>query len=184
MKKSFTGKCKICGKRTDLTFEHVPPEKAFNSEPVFEYPVEEAIKTITGTDGRMPWDFSGLKGRINQRGGGAYYLCSECNNNTGSWYIAEYVRLTKIIDNIIKDKVLVPKEEYGLLIDRFYPLRVFKAIMMMFCDINFDCFGDEQLRRYILNKESKEINLDKYSVYTYLVGRGMRREASYAVSIQ
>jgi hypothetical protein len=33
------------------------------------------LKTVTGQNGRKPWDFDGLYGKINQKGEGGYYLC-------------------------------------------------------------------------------------------------------------
>lgn len=116
------GKCRLCGKEENLTFEHVPPQTAFNSFPVKMYSFDEAIQVLTGA--------------------GGYYLCRQCNNNTGAWYISEYVKLTQIIHSVIVDNKLEPGNKYSFEILSIYPLRLFKAIMTMFCDINNDCFGD------------------------------------------
>ena len=62
------GKCKLCGELKALTFEHVPPKRAFNSVPVMYYSFDEAIKAMAGENGRMPWDFTGLKGEKQQNG--------------------------------------------------------------------------------------------------------------------
>lgn len=174
------GKCNLCGKETSLTFEHVPPENSFNSFAVKEYPFEESIKMMTGADGRKPWDFSGLRGKINQRGGGGYYLCESCNSNTGSWYISEYVQLTNVLHSIIQEEAFEPGNRYAFQVKQLYPLRVFKAIMTMFCDINNECFGDERLREYLLDKESMDFDFQRYSVYMYLVSPQMRRVSSLA----
>ena len=172
---SHIGKCKLCGKEENLTFEHVPPKTAFNSFPVKMYSFDEAIQVLNGAAGRKPWDFDGLYGKINQRGSGDYYLCHQCNNTTGAWYMSEYVKLSKIIHNMIIDKNLRPGNKYSFKILSIYPLRLFKAIMTMFCDINNDCFGDEQLRTYLLEKESTSLDLNKYKVYLTLVTPQMRR---------
>ena len=37
MGKEIFGNCKLCGKYKKLTFEHVPPEKAFNSSAVKKF---------------------------------------------------------------------------------------------------------------------------------------------------
>ena len=73
--------CRICRRRAaQLTFEHVPPRRAFNNERTRVY----------GLEGWLQRDDEGLTGgRIEQRGAGDYTLCAECNNNTGSWYAAE-----------------------------------------------------------------------------------------------
>ena len=90
------GRCKLCGKETKLTFEHVPPEKAFNSFTVKKYSFEEAIKILSGT--REPNE---LKGKLQQKGSGDYYLCQQCNNCTGSWYMAEYTKFTNTMRNLL-----------------------------------------------------------------------------------
>lgn len=84
MKKKQYGKCKLCGNFTKLTFEHVPPKSAFNDTPVKIVSGEDAISTLG--DDRLPWDFSDLHGRTQQRGKGGYYLCKSCNSITGAWY--------------------------------------------------------------------------------------------------
>jgi len=182
MTKTTEGICKLCGKHKKLTFEHIPPEGAFNDVAVKVYPFEEAVKLYAGLDGRLPWDFSGLKwDRIQQRGGGDFFLCSECNNNTGSWYISEYTKLANIMHDIIESLQPKPGDQLAITLKDIYPQRIFKAIMTMFCDINNGCFGDEQLREYILNREATAFNTSKYSVFLYLVDRNMRRTQDLCV---
>ncbi len=175
MAKNIEGVCALCGKHKKLTFEHVPPESVFNDFTVKVYPFEETVKMYTGSDGRMPWDFEGLKGKLNQRGGGDFVLCSECNNNTGSWYISEYVTFANIMHNVIVDTKPAPGDHLAITLEQLYPQRIFKAILTMFCDINRGCFGDDQLRDYILNRDSVDINLSKYLIYMYLIDGHMRR---------
>lgn len=43
MKKQY-GKCVICGKDADLTFEHIPPRAAFNKDSVKTYTVDELFR--------------------------------------------------------------------------------------------------------------------------------------------
>lgn len=177
-------KCRLCGKHLKLTYEHVPPEKAFNSHAVREYSQEEAKKIMSMENGRMPWDYEGLNYKINQRGAGDFYLCPQCNNNTGSWYINDYVNFTKIINAILQhiEKNHYHQQKHRFQIKQIYPLRIFKAIMTMFCDINYDCFGDEKLRNFLLNKESNELDTDKYKLYMYLTkGPTIRRISSTAM---
>lgn len=181
MAKNNIGKCKLCGKTTILTFEHVPPNKAFNFQTVTSYSVEDFFVLLSGKDGRMPWDFSDLKGTFKQKGAGDYYLCNECNNNTGSWYMADYVDLTKILSNMIANESLEIRKRYHCAINKIKPLNIYKAIMTMFCDINCECFGDEQLRNFVLNKESTNLDLNKYSIYIYLVDPNMQRRIGLTV---
>lgn len=169
------GICKLCGKKKLLTYEHVPPQNAFNSYSVKEYSAETTLDMFTGKNNRMPWDFSGLPSMTNQRGEGGYYLCSECNNNTGAWYISEYVNLAKTFHNIIVQNNLKVGDLCSFHLNGIYPLRIIKAIMTMHCDINENCLGDERIREFLMNRESTDFNSEEYSVYIYMVSPNMRR---------
>lgn len=168
-KKYKFGRCKLCGKETKLTFEHVPPEKAFNSFTVKKYSFEETIKILSGT--REPNE---LKGKLQQRGSGDYYLCQQCNNSTGSWYMADYIKFVNTMKNLIL-QFDANSKACSFKIENFYPLKIFKAIMTMFCDINHECMGDPSLRDFLLNKDSTAFNHEKYSVYIYLTKSSIRR---------
>lgn len=175
MKKTVEGICKLCGQKKKLTYEHVPPESAFNSVSVKEFPPEATVDMMTGAGGRKPWDFSGLKGKVNQRGGGGYYLCSDCNNNTGSWYISEYVKLANTFHYIITTNEMELGNTCSFHLKDVFPLRILKAIMTMYCDINNGCMGDDQLREFLLDKESRNFDSEKYKLYIYMASQGMRR---------
>lgn len=174
-KQTHEGICRLCGKQKNLTFEHVPPEKAFNNVKVTRLSPDESLPFLTGANGRKPWDTSGLKGAQQQRGMGDYYLCSECNNNTGSWYMSEYTKFANVMNEFIQTHKPLHKASYILELENIHPLRLFKAIMVMFCDLNHDCFKDEELRNFLLNKESNRFNHQKYSVYMYLANSDQKR---------
>lgn len=169
------GKCKICGRTKELTAEHIPPKHAFNSSNVVVLPFDEVIKIITGSNGRMPWETKGLKGTTQQGGHKKYCLCRECNNNTGSWYMRSYTELAHTMHAMIKQEGLSVGNLYSFVIKGFYPLRVYKAMLTMICDLNNDCFGDDELRKFLMNKESQNIDTSKYSLYMYLVSTQMPR---------
>lgn len=169
------GNCKLCGQFKELTFEHVPPKKAFNSTAVKVFPFDEVIKLYTCTDGRMPWDVSGLKGKIQQKGGGGYYLCREFNNNTGSWYIEEYIRFVRTIHEMIVSNNFEINNAYSFKILKMNPLRILKSVMTMFCDINDNCLGDDSLRQFLLQKENQNFDVNKYSVHMYFASPNMSR---------
>lgn len=82
-RKKKPGMCRICGKKGDLSFEHVPPQSAFNKTTVIEYTLE------SWTTKRK------VKGKQRQGGVGEHTLCEQCNNDTGSWYADEYVKWAK-----------------------------------------------------------------------------------------
>ena len=75
------GPCHLCGVHTRLSFEHVPPEAAFNRYPIVRATREQILS---------PDEFSGEGGIVEPRGSGAYTLCERCNSFTGGCYGAEY----------------------------------------------------------------------------------------------
>ena len=95
MSRIIKEKCRLCGEIKPLTFEHVPPKSAFNNR---------SVKLITGHElfkeeyeNRLPWEDEGLYGKIQQKGRGGDYLCQECNNNVGSWYVPGYLKFIQIV---------------------------------------------------------------------------------------
>ena len=178
------GNCRLCGSFKSLTFEHVPPKQALNSSAVMILPYKEVIKMITGEDGRLPWNASGLKGQVQQKGSGGYYLCQDCNNATGGWYMREYSSFVRTLHVMIRQEDFNVGNRYSFIVQNTYPLRLFKAIMTMFCDINNNCFGDEKLRKYLLTKEATEIDCKKYTIYAYLLTPEMRRITGLAANVR
>ena len=169
MKNKVYGNCKLCGEYKELSFEHVPPQRAFNSSTVKIFDSDEILKLMAGVDNRMPWDFGGLKGSLKQGGSGDYYLCRKCNNDTGSWYMKEYVDFTHKLYNVLAQcKNFSNRTPLTFTLHNIYPLRIFKAIMVMFCDLNNNCFNNEDISSFLLNKESKEFDSKKYSLLIYL----------------
>lgn len=169
------GTCKLCGQFKKLTEEHIPPKNAFNSSDAVVLPFDEVIKVMTEDEGRMPWDIKGLNGRIQQGGHKQYCLCQECNNNTGAWYVRAYTDFVKTIHTMIQKEGLTVGNTYRFVIKNMYPLRIYKAMLTMICDLNNDCLGDKQLRQFLLNKEEKNIDTSKYSLYMYMVSTQMQR---------
>ena len=64
------------------------------------------------------------------------------------------------------------------------PLAIFKQIMTMFCIINNGCFGDDELRRFLLEKDNKTFNKKKYRVFMYLNNGNVERENGLTVIIR
>ena len=161
------GNCKLCGEYRHLTFEHVPPKSSFNNTRVHVVKGNDALQSMT--DGRAPWDLSGIHYRNQQKGKGGYYLCEDCNNKTGSWYANEYVRFIQSIWNKICSEDLSQTNVIEFNFDGFYPLKLFKEMMVMFCDINY--FDDSNLRNYLLSQASVSFDDSKYKVFLYLVSK-------------
>ena len=47
--------------------------------------------------------------------------------------------------------------------------------MTLICDINNDCLGDKKLRQFLMDREDKNIDTSKYSLYMYFVSTQMPR---------
>jgi hypothetical protein len=177
--KSILGECRICGEVTKLTFEHVPPESAFNKKGLKIISTNELIKTITEPN-REPWNFEGLKYRQQQKGSGGYYLCESCNSKTGKWYVPFYLDFLYGFRSVLKLPELKAEEILQVSAKSFRPLAVFKQIMTMFCDINHFCPSDEKLKAFLLDKNCTEFDCNKYRIFMYVFAGGIQRIHSIA----
>ena len=76
-----TSQCHLCGKHGELSYEHVPPQSAFNDRRIWVARGEQLF------EGRQP---DQLKREQLQGGAGDYTLCIKCNNDTAR-YARAYV---------------------------------------------------------------------------------------------
>jgi len=142
-RRSKRGPCRICGVEALLSFEHVPPKKAFNDRSVWRHSFDEAVRV--GLDPPR-------KGKQQQQGGaGAYTLCEKCNNDTGSWYADDFSNWCQSSMSVLekgRGSKLLPVRVHG-----GFPLRIVKQILTMFCSVNPAGWVDAHpaLRRYLLN---------------------------------
>lgn len=157
--KKVFGKCAICGKEENMSFEHLPPQS-------------------TGNKGRLELiDFVSLIninqkkiGKILQNGVGYYSLCESCNSFTGSLYGNAYTYWVNQIDFLNKNENL----EKGILKETpisFYPLRGLKQVVSMFLSLNGGIIEEDiskQFKEFLLEKENQ--NLPKnFHFYFYVV---------------
>ena len=92
MAKKYYGQCCICGRESELTFEHIPPRAAFNQFALKQYDF---------------WNYllhSNTRYIPSQRGAGKYSLCASCNNLTGEWYGS--------VVNYLYEEIKITKEEH------------------------------------------------------------------------
>ncbi|MGA1870589.1 MAG: hypothetical protein ACMUJM_18800 [bacterium] len=146
-RKKVVGTCHICGTNGQLSYEHVPPEKAFNNRKLVKVGIEKMF-SITSTS--LP------KGKFSQKGMGAYTLCPQCNNNTGSWYANKFIDwCNQCMEILIKTKS-APSLIY---IQYMYPLEILKQIAAMFFSCERDRFHlfNQDLVRFVLNKHQREL---------------------------
>jgi len=178
-KKKVFGTCRLCGKDGELSFEHVPPQSAFNRATVIEYALESWVTKRE------------VKGRQRQGGIGEHTLCEQCNNDTGSWYAAEYVRWAKTAFDILsfirrgrnrfagKDKVVVT-------LKNVYPLRFLKQVITCLVSVAGVSPGAEfaqnhpQLAEFILDRYQIDLP-PNYSVYLGLYQSSILRRSPLSV---
>lgn len=136
------GDCAICDTRGELSFEHVPPEAAFNSTSVRVVRGEAVLDLKLG-------EISA--GSIQQRGAGDYTLCVTCNNNTGSWYGTSFAEWCAAGMDVLR---ATGGEPACIHIKRGYPLRIIKQIVALFCSIQGVDFvrAFPEVKAFLLNK--------------------------------
>lgn len=160
-RKKVFGNCHICGTHTQLSFEHVPPKAAFNDCPVVGKHILELIN-------KNPDEYAAGKGHISQRGAGAYTLCKQCNNDTGTWYGEAFANFAHQSLNTLEYAKGKPLLHYPF---RIYPLRVIKQIITMFFSVNNDQFrcNHPDLVKFVLDKKKHHLDPDiRISVYLTL----------------
>jgi len=145
--KENIGLCRLCGLNKKLTFEHIPPKKAFNSEPLFVQKYEHLFD-------RMSYVY-GKKGMSN-RGNGGYTLCKKCNNNTGGDYAKDFIEFVFQGMEILKfERKPMEIVSFDL---KIKPLNVIKQILTMFlsADSSMTVLNIPKMKEFILNKKSKD----------------------------
>jgi 5-methylcytosine-specific restriction endonuclease McrA len=158
MREKVMGTCHLCGECGELSFEHSPPRKAFNNNPLLF--------------GEMEWirsggDIEAPKVRKGRRGAGAYTLCKRCNNNTGAWYGESYVSLARQGMEYLRS---VRSASFVHLPFHIHPLRVMKQVACMFMSANGPTFQavQSELARFVLNREARHLpnHVRVYGFYT------------------
>jgi hypothetical protein len=160
------GKCKLCGFDGKLSFEHVPPSKAFNNDDYYYYEkCSELIQIELDENFNYPDNVKKRYRKKAQGGVGFYSLCERCNNNTGSWYGSDFISWIYQSMGILLKTNHRPTLYYPTY---FYPLRVIKQILCMFFSINSDNLNEREpeLVKFLLDKERKYLN-PRYKVFCY-----------------
>ena len=169
MAKPVYGTCCLCGaENCKLSFEHVPPEKAYNDFPQLGVSQRDAIEL--GPDERPSRVIKFRKGI------GANTLCASCNNSTGGWYGAHFVRWCYRGKLLLERSDNKPTLYYPY---RIFPLSVIKQIATMFMSVNGPSFSEKHdtLVRFILNPEAHYLP-PAYRFFVYYNITGLRRRAN------
>lgn len=154
----MNGTCHICGAQGELTFEHVPPRSAFNRYRILQVDLQDMFSS---------GNIDKPRGKIQQRGFGAFTLCGSCNNSTGRWYGDAYAKWARQAMGIVIGTRGKPSLMYPF---NLFPLRVLKQVVCMFFSVNSPSFQRDQsdLVKFVLNRESREFppHIRIYAFYT------------------
>ena len=121
------------------------------------------------------------KGRIQQRGAGAYTLCIRCNNDTGRWYGRHYADWTHgammTLFRARGDPGIVHAQDLA-------PLPIIKQIITMLFSVNGDGFRRAQqgLVRFVLNPEERGID-PRFRVFAYYMLSGKTRALGVCAAV-
>jgi hypothetical protein len=180
-KKKYFGKCHICGENKKLSYEHVPPKKAFNDKATTVY---KALDIIEG--GGLPWNVENIRGKNMQNGMGAYTLCIDCNSKTGSRYVNDFIDVS--VKSSDSSNITVSGnfkyariEIYDISLVNFS-----KQVLAMFASVNSEDFFDAQtdLRELVMNYEETGIDKDKYAIYMYMYKGGTGRSSGISAMMK
>lgn len=177
-KTKIFGQCHICGRNGYLSFEHVPPQKAFNNQKVF---------TSKGTDyfGReqlLPWDPTGIKTHQHQGGMGEHTLCEKCNSDTGGWYGGAFVDFVHKGVRSFINKPIKNKDIIEVRFSDIRPLNIIKQIITMFFSVNSSSYSSFHpgLKDFVLFKNKKYIDPYRYKIQIFIHIGDMARHVGVA----
>ena len=174
MSKKNYGYCALCAKYARLSFEHIPPKSAFNDSPQKVITGESVIQTVT--EGRKPWDISGLRYQNQQQGMGRMSLCSKCNSLTGALYGDEYKKLAHAFGKILLDTKATPNSSVVIEKAQIRPLPIIKQVCSMFCSLNHGIKDMDKIAAFVLDRDSHAFPKEKFRLGMYLMARGVARQ--------
>jgi len=184
-RKRVQGKCCLCGHEGLISFEHVPPQAAFNKSNVLRY---RGLEYLKANQDSLPWEVHGVRGEIQQGGAGEYTLCERCNNTTGSWYADSYVHFVECAMQSIENPIVFRNEgrEYvDVLFCDVHPLQVIKQILTMFASVIGPAFSEAnpELSRFVLDKEQTGLDSRYIGIYCYAWQGTIQRRTGVTASM-
>lgn len=163
------GVCRLCGVDGPLSFEHVPPQKAFNDRPA---------RVLRG-DAVVNVDPDDLRGRIEQGGAGEFTLCGPCNNDTGHRYAPAFIGWAYQAMWILRATRGLASLNY---VYHIFPLRVLKQVACMFFSVNGPDFhkAHPKLQKFVLDPSASGL-VPALRIYAFLNGSERTRQTGVAV---
>ncbi|RRN76212.1 hypothetical protein EIM50_25840, partial [Pseudoxanthomonas sp. SGD-10] len=170
--KEILERCHLCGKREKLTFEHIPPKCAFNTDLIYVQKHEQMLNEKSPTFGKY------LR---SQKGFGKYCLCPSCNNSTGNWYakaFCDFIHQGKKIQNENSDFEKVSGTYH------IKPKNVLKQILLMFlCADSAGILREKNgVVPYLMDKKSSEFP-EKLNIYLYSNNSVHKRMMGYSFAM-
>jgi len=173
-KNKIIGICRLCGKKTELTFEHVPPQSTYNKHTkYYKQPLEEMMKLESTLNHKF-------KGKLYQGGIGYHSLCRDCNSFLGSTYVNSYKQWVNSGFLVLKEVGEMKSYKYSL--KDIEPLKIIKHIISMFLSMNNEWYLESypELSEFVKNPNSNELP-EKYQIYSYLNNEGVFRYLQHQV---
>lgn len=123
--------CRVCGRLTELTFEHLPPAASGNQQRVEMLGIESWL--------RRHEEGASERGMISQRGSGAYTLCDACNSRAGARYVPEFLKwmeagyrmLSELGDSLEDVDNNLEPQYLHVKLERIRPARFLKQVVTM-----------------------------------------------------
>lgn len=164
--------CRVCGQIRELTFEHIPPRSAYNSDAVQVLDYDDWTLYRAGAEA----------GSLQHGGTGECTLCAKCNNQRiGSRYGTDYVDWVVDIKRRLDGTSANPGAIVDMEIRNFRPLRILKHVIAFMLCGNSPEWGQHrpELRDFVKRRDSRELP-DKYGVYMFLTLGGVGRSVGNA----
>ncbi len=159
--KIHVDQCHICGVFDKMSFEHIPPEEALNSNSAKIYDGHNVLAKNKGEPSRFA---------ILQQGMGKYSLCESCNNSTGNWYASAYSTFAKATAYALQQmEPLSHGDIFSFKTKEIPPLAIVKQIITMFCSLlplpEVQRLGFDKL---LLDRESSKVDTSQFDLRIYL----------------
>jgi len=155
---SVKGVCALCAEWGELTFEHIPPRRAFNASSAVAHTLYGLH--VGSTYHKSPPPKEG------RRGLGKHSLCERCNGVTAAWYGDAFADWTI---QCLRYAEKIDAANAVLLSFDLYPLRVLKQILTMLIAVSdVAAAGDriDALRSFVLSRQSmalpRELQIKAY----------------------
>ena len=176
MPKTVRGTCRLCSSEGQLSFEHIPPQSAFNKSRVLSVSFEKALELGPDEPGRKD-------GRWQQRGSGMHSLCSQCNNDTGAWYVPAYASFAHQGVQYLPPHAERTAEPLRCRFTDIDTHRTIKQVLVLFASVAGPNFARAQnLAPYLLDEMSNDWP-HKLRVFAYLTRGPKCRSAGLAAKV-